>query len=100
MRRPAVAGCPRAPPSRNPWPLPTRRMTAEPATSAPDTPPLLGGVYRLGPDLDDRAGVERFAATRVTARGAAAPVIVLRVPAAAHDPAAHPTWPSLAWEAE
>jgi serine/threonine protein phosphatase PrpC len=63
-----------------------------------EEPPPLCGVYRLGERLDERAGVERFAARR--AHGGQSPVVLLReaVPTAGVTPAA--TWPGAAWELE
>jgi protein phosphatase len=56
----------------------------------------LRGVYCLGPRLDERAGVERFAARR--AHGGQSPVVLLREPLAGPEIAAATTWPAAAWE--
>src|SRR5439155_4110364 len=60
--------------------------------------PPLAGAYRLGARLDERAGVERFAAHR--AHGGQSPVVLFREPAAAPGVAAAPTWPGAVWELE
>jgi serine/threonine protein phosphatase PrpC len=57
--------------------------------------PPLRGVYRLGPRLDERAGVERFAARR--AHGGQTPVVLVREPTGPPDVGAA-TWPGIAWE--
>src|SRR6185369_1135832 len=83
-------------------PLAIARMqlvAADPSSPpAREEPPPLCGVYRLGERLDERAGVERFAARR--AHGGQSPVVLLReaVPTAGVNPAA--TWPGAAWELE
>ena len=76
------------------------RLLAADPLSPPDgaaAPPLCG-VYRLGPRLDERAGVERFAGHR--AHGGQSPVVLLREPITKPELAAATTWPGAAWELE
>lgn len=72
-------------------------LAAEPSSPPEQTAPLCG-VYRLGERLDERAGVERFAARR--AHGGQSPVVLLREPLPPPDVASATTWPSAAWELE